>query len=660
MSHRTSRGLAALFLPLSLAAGLLQHEALGQPACVVAPAPVTAAGGTVALYTGECTLTMPDATAVTMWGFGDSAATIGIPGPAIVVPPGTASLDVTLTNNLPEDVSIVIPGLFRPMQPVVVPDAKGHPRVRSFDAVAPAGGGTQSWSWANPRAGTFLYESGAHPGVQVQMGLYGAATVQPAAGQAYPGVPYDNEVVLVLSEVDARFHAAVAAGRYGAPVPAVLPAGLTAEDYPSSPVNYHPRYFLVNGSPYAPGSAIAAGTGGAPLAANEAILVRFLNAGLRTHVMTLYAPTPASAAEAAPAPYLTVLAEDGDRYPYPKSLYSVFLPAGKTTDSTFSTPVGGSFTLRDRTLALTNGAAVGPAGLQAVLSIGASTGPVASPDAYTMPGNTTLSEVAPGVLANDISATPMSAVLVTTTSHGTLALNADGSFAYTPVTGFAGIDSFTYRATNGASGNVVTVMITVQLPPTAADDAYGVVGGTTLSVPAPGVLGNDSMPLGVPVSAVLVTGPTKLAGGSFVLNADGSFSYWTKNLTAMTDSFTYRAHVGTLDSAPATVTIAIAAHPAPVAHDDAFSAAQRTTFAYTPVVLNVLANDTATAPATLVPSSVTILSQPSRGGTVSVGANGTIRYTPKRLFRGSDVFTYRVKDDLGATSNSGRVTVNVK
>ena len=514
MRHRTNRGLAALFLPLSLAAGLFQHEALGQPACVVDPAPVTAAGGTVALFAGACTLTMPDATAATMWGFGTSAATIGIPGPAIVVPPGTASLDVTLTNNLPEDVSIVIPGLTKPMLPVFTPDANGHPRVRSFDAVASANGGTQSWSWVNPRAGTFLYQSGAHPGVQVQMGLYGAATVQPAAGQVYAGVPYDKEVVLVLSEVDARFHAAVAAGRYGAPVPAVLPPGLTAEDYPSSPVNYRPRYFLVNGAPYAPGSAIAAGKGGAPLAANDAILVRLLNAGLRTHVMTLYAPTPASAAAAAPAPYLTVLAEDGNRYPYSKSLYSVFLPAGKTSDSTFSTPVGGLFTLQDRTLALTNGAAVGPAGLQAVLSIGASTGPVASPDAYTMPGNTTLTEAAPGVLANDTSATPMTAVLVTTTSHGTLSSNADGSFTYTPVTGFAGIDTFTYRATNGASGNTVTVTITVQLPPTAGNDAYSVVGGTTLSVPFPGVLGNDASPAGLPLTAVLATGPSTASSRS--------------------------------------------------------------------------------------------------------------------------------------------------
>ena len=757
MRHRTSRGLAALLLPLSLAAGLASRDALGQapPPCVVAPPAVTAAGGTVALWAGACTLTLPDATAVTMWGFGASAAAIGIPGPAIVVPPGTASLQVTLTNALPEDVSIVIPGLTKPMAPVITPDANGHPRVHSFDAVAAANGGSQSWTWANPKAGTFLYQSGAHPGVQVQMGLYGAATVQAAAGQVYTGVGYDKEVVLVLSEIDPRFHAAVAAGRYGAPVPAVLPPGLTAADYPSSPIGYYPRYFLVNGAPYAPGSAIASDTAGAPLAANDAILLRLLNAGLRTHTMTIFAPTPATTAP--PAPYLSIVAEDGNRYPYAKTLYDVFLPAGKTADALFSAPAGGVYKLQDRTLAVTNGAAVGDAGLQAALSIGAGTGPVAAGDAYTMAGNTTLTVPAPGVLANDTSGTAMTAVLVTSTSHGTLALAADGSFSYTPTTGFAGIDAFTYKATNPASSNVATVTITVQLPPTAGNDSYSVVAGTTLAVAAPGVLGNDSSPAGLPLTAVLGTGPaagaltlgangsftyaapattgpqtftytasdgtlssaaatvtlnvtapqpplaaadsyattatptapslavaapgvlgndsspnglpltavlvsppTKLAGGSFTLNANGSFGYWTKNLTATTDSFTYRASDGTLLSSPTTVTISIAAHPAPVANNDTFSAPRRTTTSYTPVVLNVLANDSATPPSSLVPSSVTILSQPSRGGTVTVNANGTISYSPRRLFSGSDVFTYSVKDDLGATSKSARVTVNVR
>ena len=53
-------------------------------------------------------------------------------------------------------------------------------------------------------------------------------------------------------------------------------------------------------------------------------------------------------------------------------------------------------------------------------------------------------------------------------THGTLVLNADGSFTYTPAAGFTGSDSFTCKANDGTTdSNVVTVTITVnQLPPT--------------------------------------------------------------------------------------------------------------------------------------------------------------------------------------------------
>ena len=58
---------------------------------------------------------------------------------------------------------------------------------------------------------------------------------------------------------------------------------------------------------------------------------------------------------------------------------------------------------------------------------------------------------APGVLANDtdVDGATLTAVLVTGPAHGTLALNADGSFTYTPAANFNGADSFTYRANDG-------------------------------------------------------------------------------------------------------------------------------------------------------------------------------------------------------------------
>ena len=75
-----------------------------------------------------------------------------------------------------------------------------------------------------------------------------------------------------------------------------------------------------------------------------------------------------------------------------------------------------------------------------------------------------------GVLANDTNADggTLTAVLGTRPAHGSLTLNADGSFSYTPNAGFWGTDSFTYTATDGhATSAPATVTITVYSVPVA-------------------------------------------------------------------------------------------------------------------------------------------------------------------------------------------------
>ena len=77
-----------------------------------------------------------------------------------------------------------------------------------------------------------------------------------------------------------------------------------------------------------------------------------------------------------------------------------------------------------------------------------------------------------GVLANDTDAdgNPLTAVLVTGPAHGTLTLNPNGSFTYTPTSSFVGSDSFTYTANDGTlNSNTATVTITDNIAPTAVD-----------------------------------------------------------------------------------------------------------------------------------------------------------------------------------------------
>ncbi|MGD2112269.1 MAG: cytochrome D1 domain-containing protein [Gammaproteobacteria bacterium] len=101
---------------------------------------------------------------------------------------------------------------------------------------------------------------------------------------------------------------------------------------------------------------------------------------------------------------------------------------------------------------------------------GSNTPPVANNDSYTMDKDTVLSVPAPGVLGNDTDADgdPLSAVLASggDVSSGSLTLNPDGSFDYTPNAGFIGQDSFSYLADDGTdpSASAATVTITVNDP----------------------------------------------------------------------------------------------------------------------------------------------------------------------------------------------------
>ncbi len=84
---------------------------------------------------------------------------------------------------------------------------------------------------------------------------------------------------------------------------------------------------------------------------------------------------------------------------------------------------------------------------------------------------------------------------------------------------------------------------------------------------AQGVLFNDTDVDGPGLSAVLVSGPANAA--AFTLNADGSFTYTPNGNFNGTDSFTYRASDGSLDSNIATVTIIVnAVNDAPVISSD--------------------------------------------------------------------------------------------
>src|SRR6266481_1784662 len=233
--------------------------------CILPFAAVAAFGQTVNLTAGPATATLPDGSAVPMWGYScgapvagatcaklNPAAPAGVWSPVVItVPPGplTISLTNSLTfgaNSVPTSLVIVgqlggglgttatsMPGPDHTgaqsvTWPIADPSTTGTPpvqgpRVQSFSTEVAAAGSTpvgnqvpsgSALTWAALRPGTYLIESGTHPSIQGPMGLFGmlVVTTAPAgatAGTAYgtpataTAVSYNAEIPLLLSEIDA-------------------------------------------------------------------------------------------------------------------------------------------------------------------------------------------------------------------------------------------------------------------------------------------------------------------------------------------------------------------------------------------------------------------------------------------------------------------------
>src|SRR5205823_6375448 len=240
--------------------------------------------------------------------------------------------------------------------------------------------------------------------------------------------------------------------------------------------------------------------------------------------------------------------------------------------------------------------------------------------------------------------------------HGTLTLNGDGSFTYMPALNFNGIDSFTYKASDGqAQSGVATVTITETGSAAgrvaANDDNYTTAEDTQLTVSAPGVLANDSDVDSDALSAVLVSNPTH---GTLTLNGDGSFTYMPALNFNGIDSFTYKASDGQAQSGVATVTITVTPlNNAPVAvNDDSYTTPEDTQL--TVSAPRVLANDTDVDGYVL---SAVLVSCP-RHGFLYTTLFRSFTYMPALNFNGIDSFTYKASDGQ-AQSAVATVTITV-
>ncbi|WP_146239592.1 Ig-like domain-containing protein [Curtobacterium sp. MCSS17_011] len=225
-------------------------------------------------------------------------------------------------------------------------------------------------------------------------------------------------------------------------------------------------------------------------------------------------------------------------------------------------------------------------------------------------------------------------------ARGTVTLDrGTGRVVYTPADGFSGTDTFTYTVTDTA-GSSTTGTVTVVVGPRATADTATATAGSTLTVAkGDGVLANDR---GTGLTATVDQQP---AHGTVELAGNGSFTYTPKDGFSGTDTFTYTA----TDPAGRTTTGTVTVTVRPGTEPDTLTVAAGGSTTVTSGALT--GNDHGTG--------LTIVSVSGGDhGTATRNDDGTITYTPKDGFSGTDTVTYTVMDPSGAT-NTGTVTVTV-
>ena len=244
--------------------------------------------------------------------------------------------------------------------------------------------------------------------------------------------------------------------------------------------------------------------------------------------------------------------------------------------------------------------------------------------------------------------------LVDAPDNGSVIVNADGTYTYTPGTGFTGEDRFSYSITD-ADGDVSIAEVTVTVvdgssPPPADDAPVAVDDSVAIEVDeiAFGNLADNDTPSDDGGNVWALQTPPE--NGTAVVDADGSFRYTPDAGFSGRDSFTYTVTDIDGDVSTATVFIAVGvADSVPIAQDDEFTVQTGTTFEG-----DLAENDTPSADG----GNVWAISQLAGGGEVVVNADGTFSYTPDEGYFGIDSFTYTVTDIDGDVS-TGTVIIDV-
>ncbi|AGU51777.1 putative outer membrane adhesin-like protein [Variovorax paradoxus B4] len=290
-------------------------------------------------------------------------------------------------------------------------------------------------------------------------------------------------------------------------------------------------------------------------------------------------------------------------------------------------------------------------------------------DAPTAPDDTKTTDedtpVSGQIVGSDVDGDTLTYVKGTDPSHGTVTVNADGTYTYVPGPNFNGTDSFTVTVSDG-HGGTTTSTVTVTVNPVNDAPVFVDGGGTPVNTTDGYVFGYDeNRPAGAVLGRVRATDVDSatvtysiLSGnddGYFAIDpVTGEISLTPAGAAAFVNDYEAgaNAHALVVGASDGTVTTNIPVtlneqnlNEAPTAPDDT-----KTTDEDTPVSGQIVGSDVDGDTLTYVKGS-----NPSHG-TVTVNADGTYTYVPGPNFNGTDSFTVTVSDGHGGTTTS---TVNV-
>lgn len=283
----------------------------------------------------------------------------------------------------------------------------------------------------------------------------------------------------------------------------------------------------------------------------------------------------------------------------------------------------------------------GTASVTSVINVAAvNDAPIAADDNVTVLEDAVLPAGQYRLLLNDrdIEGSALTAQLVSSTSHGTVLLNADGTFIYTPQANYFGSDSFDYRVSDGelTSANA-RVRITVQsvndAPVTISQQANvdegGIISGAYLPAGATDIEGDS-----LRIASALTPGH-----GTVSWNADGTFQYRHDGSESITDTIQFQIADGNGGMTLGTVNLTVRpVNDSPVTQADRFDVNPNGRL--TVLQDGVLANDNDPEGGVM---QVNLISGPAFGSLI-MQPNGLFEYIPQNGFVGMDTFTYTATD----------------